>query len=141
MILKVKKLHQEAIVPKFALHGDAGMDIFSIENVSIHPMGRISCSTGIALKIPNGHAGLIWDKSGISHGSGVKTLGGVIDENYTGEIKVGLINLSNEVYTISKGQKIAQILIQKVEQPDVEETGELEETNRGENGFGSTGLK
>lgn len=139
MILKIKKMNADAKVPKFALGGDAGMDLFSMENISIAPMSRISCPTGIAMKIPNGYTGLIWDKSGISHGSGIKTLGGVVDSNYIGEVKVGLINLGSEVYIIKKGQKIAQMLIQKVEQPEVVETDVLEETNRGERGFGSTG--
>ncbi|MDD5397360.1 MAG: dUTP diphosphatase, partial [Candidatus Moranbacteria bacterium] len=86
-----------------------------------------------------GHAALIWDKSGISHKNGIKTLGGVIDSNYVGEWFVGLVNLGQEDYVIGKGQKIAQVLFQKVEIPEIEEVEELERTNRGDGGFGSTG--
>ena len=141
MKIQIKKLHADAIIPKFALAGDAGMDLFSIEDVILKPGQRISCPTGIAIKIPNGHAGLVWDKSGPSHKFGIKTLGGVFDSNYTGEYQIGMINLSQEDFVIKKGQKIAQVLIQKVEKPEIEEVAELEQTNRGDARFGSTGLK
>ena len=140
MKIHIKKLHPDAKIPRFALAGDVGMDLYSIEDAVIAPGERISCKTGIAIKIPLGYAGLIWDKSGPSHKFGIKTLGGVFDSNYTGEYMIGLINLGKENFTIEKGQKIAQVLFQKVEIPEVEEVDELEETNRGSGGFGSTGL-
>jgi dUTP pyrophosphatase len=139
MKILVKKLAIDAKVPSFALPGDVGMDLFSMEDVILKPGERISCKTGIAMKIPEGYAGLIWDKSGISHKNGIKTLGGVFDSNYTGEYIIGLINLGKEDFEIKKGQKIAQVLFQKVEIAEVEEVDELPETNRGEEGFGSTG--
>ena len=141
MKIQIKKLHPDAKIPQFALKGDVGMDLYSIQNVILKPGERISCATGIAIKIPEGYAGLIWDKSGISHKSGIKSLGGVMDSNYTGEYLVGLINLSKEDFKIEKGQKIAQVLFQKIEIPEVEEVAELEQTNRGGGALGSTGLK
>jgi dUTP pyrophosphatase len=110
-------------------------------DVNINPGARFSCPTGIAMKIEEGYAGLIWDKSGVAQKAGMKTLGGVIDSNYTGEWIVGLVNLGEDVYKIEKGQKIAQVLFQKVEIPEIEEVEELEQTNRGDGAFGSTGLK
>jgi dUTP pyrophosphatase len=139
MKIQIKKLHPDAKIPKFALEGDVGMDLFSVVDAILKPGERISCPTGIAIKIPDGYAGLIWDKSGVSHKFGIKTMGGVFDSNYTGEYLIGLINLGKEDYRIEKGNKIAQLLIQKVEHPEVEEIEELEETNRGDGAFGSTG--
>lgn len=141
MKIQVKKLHSDAKIPRFALSGDVGMDLYSIEDRIIKPGQRISCPTGIAIKIPQGYVALIWDKSGPSHKYGIKTLGGVIDSNYTGEYLIGLVNLGQEDFVIEKGQKIAQVLFQKVEIPEVEEVDELEETNRGSGRFGSTGIK
>lgn len=140
MKILVKRLSSDARIPKFALAGDVGMDLYSAENVVLRPGEKISCRTGIAIKIPDGYAGLVWDKSGPSHKHGIKTLGGVFDSNYTGEYLIGLINLGKGSFEIKKGQKIAQLLIQKVETPEIEEADELPETNRGDGGFGSTGL-
>jgi dUTP pyrophosphatase len=140
MKIQIKKLHPDAKKPNFALVGDAGMDLYSIQDIIIKPGERISCPTGIAIKIPENYVGLVWDKGGPSHRFGIKTLGGVYDSNYTGEYLIGLINLSREDFVIKKGQKIAQVLIQKVECPEIEEVDEIEKTNRGEARFGSTGL-
>ena len=139
MKIQIKKLHPEAKMLKYSLAGDAGMDLYSVEDLVLRPGEKASVKTGIAVKIPEGYVGLFWDKSGISHKFGIKTLGGVIDSNYTGEYIVGMINLGKEDYKIEKGQKIAQVLFQKVEQPEIEEVQELEDTNRGAKGFGSTG--
>lgn len=140
MKLIVKKLHPEAKLPSFAQAGDVGMDLYSVEDLVLKPGQRASCHTGIAIKIPDGYAGLIWDKSGPSHKFGIKNLGGVFDNNYTGEYLIGLVNLGQENYEIKKGQKIAQLLIQKIESPEILE-GEIEEnTPRQDKGFGSTGL-
>jgi dUTP pyrophosphatase len=141
MKIKIKKLHPDAKIPQFAIEGDAGMDLYSVADVILKPGERISCPIGIAIKIPEGHVGLIWDKSGPAHKSGIKTLGGVFDSNYTGEYLVGMVNLGQEDYIIKSGQKVAQLLIQKIEYPEIEEVAELEKTNRGDDRFGSTGLK
>ncbi|EKE25509.1 MAG: hypothetical protein ACD_5C00134G0004 [uncultured bacterium] len=141
MKIQIKKLNPDAKMPQFALKGDVGMDLYSIEDCEIKPGERISCGTGIAIKIPEGYAGLIWDKSGPSHKFGIKTLGGVFDSNFTGEYIIGLINLGKEIFKIEKGQKIAQVLIQKIETPEIEEVEEMEDTNRGSGAFGSTGIR
>jgi dUTP pyrophosphatase len=140
MKILVKKLDPEAIIPKFALHGDAGMDLYSVQDFALKPGERIPCKTGIAIKIPEGYAGLIWDKGGPSHKFGIKILGGVFDSNYTGEWLIGLVNLGKVDYEIKKGQKIAQVLFQKIETPKIEEVLEMPETNRGEGRHGSTGI-
>jgi len=91
------------------------------------------------MEISDGFVGLIWDKSGLSHKHGLKTLGGVIDAGYRGEIKIGIINLGTKKYILEKGHKVAQMIIQKRELCEIEEVAELSDTVRGEGGFGSTG--
>jgi dUTP pyrophosphatase len=140
MKIQIKKLHPDAKVPVFSLKGDAGMDLFSIEECLLKPGDKYIVKTGIAMKIPKGYAALVWDKGGPSHKFGIKTLGGVFDSNYTGEYLIGLVNLGKERFVIKKGQKIAQILIQKVETPKIEVVQELPRTNRGEGRHGSTGI-
>ena len=93
------------------------------------------------MKIPEGYVALIWDKSGPSHKFGIKTLGGVLDSNYIGEWFIGLVNLGKEDYHIEKGQKIAQVLFQKIESVEMAEVADFLPTNRGEGAFGSTGVK
>ncbi len=137
--LKIKKLSPDAVIPKYAHAGDAAFDLYSIEDVVIKPNERLQIGTGLAMEIPDGYVGLIWDKSGLSHKSGLKTLGGVIDSGYRGEVKVGMINLGKEDYVFEKGHKVAQMLIQKIEHAEIEETLELSDTSRGVGGFGSTG--
>ncbi|MBS3123105.1 dUTP diphosphatase [Candidatus Woesearchaeota archaeon] len=141
MTIKIKKLHPQAILPKYACANDAGMDFYSLENEIINPGERKLIPTGIAMAIPPGYVGLIWDKSGIASKHGIKTMGGVIDSGYRGEIKIIMHNLSNTSYMIEKNTKIAQMLIQKVEQKDIVEVEELDESDRGSGGFGSTGMK
>ena len=136
----VKKLTLKAKLPAFSRAGDAGMDLYAIENAVLKPGQRISCRTGLAIKIPKGCVGLIWDKGGLSHKFGIKTLGGVYDSNYTGEYLIGLVNLSQENFEIKKGQKIAQLLVQKMETPQIKEVDKLSKTNRGEARFGSSGI-
>lgn len=139
MKIQVKKLNLEAKLPQFAHQGDGGMDLFSVKDVIVKVGERIICPTGIAVQIPKGYVGLIWDKSGIASKNGIKTMGGVIDSGYRGEIGIVLVNLSKEIYEIKKGDKIAQMLVQKVENPEIMEVENLDETKRGEAGFGSTG--
>lgn len=139
MKLEVKKLYPDAILPARAHHDDAGLDLYANEALTLDPGQRQTVKTGIALAIPTGYVGLIWDKSSIPHKWGVKTMGGVIDASYRGEVGVIMVNLSQEPYIVEKGAKISQLLIQKVELPEVCEVGELDDTIRGEGGFGSTG--
>ncbi len=140
MNIQVKKLHPEAKLPNFAHPGDAGMDLYSVVDMVLKPGERASVPTGIAIALPDGYVSLVWDKSGVSHKNGIKTLGGVLDSGYRGEYLIGLINLSQENFEIKVGQKIAQLLIQKVEHPEIEEVEELDETARGDGRFGSTGV-
>lgn len=139
MTLKVKKLVLEAKLPMRATAGDAGLDLYSVEDIAIQPGERIVVRTGVAMEIPFGYAGLIWDKSGLAAKKGIKVMGGVIDAGYRGEIQVVLVNLGDEPHAIAVGDKIAQILVQKVELLGVEEVAELSDTERGDGGFGSTG--
>lgn len=138
MKLKVKKLRAEANLPTRAHHDDAGLDIYCCEEVTLSPHETIKVPTGIAYEVPEGYVGLIWDKSSIGS-KGVKTLGGVLDSGYRGELFVPLHNLQDTPFTFEAGNKIAQMLIQKVELWEVEESEELSETKRGTGAFGSTG--
>ncbi|HEY4493304.1 MAG TPA: dUTP diphosphatase [Candidatus Paceibacterota bacterium] len=139
MEIKVRKLSPEAKLPAYSHAGDAGLDLFALENTELEPGVRAQVKTGIALEIPDGHVGLIWDKSGLAQKFGLKTLGGVVDATYRGEVLVGIANISKERYVVEAGHKVAQMLIQKVEQVTVVEVKELTQTNRGQSGFGSTG--
>lgn len=128
-----------AIIPYYVHAGDAGMDLFANETVTV-PRGKIGrVRTGIAMEIPEGYVGLCWDKSGLSTKHGIKVLAGVIDAGYRGELVLGIINLGTEDYTFEKGHKVLQMLIQKIEHSLIEEVNELSETPRGNGGFGSTG--
>lgn len=137
--LKIKRLIKEATLPSYAHAGDAAFDLYAREKITIAPGERVSIPTGIAMEIPDGCVGLIWDKSGLSHKYGLKTLGGVIDASYRGEVFVGMTNLSAAAYTFEKNDKIAQMIIQAREHVVIEENEELSTTERGEGGFGSTG--
>ncbi len=139
--IKVKKLHPQAIVPRYAHLRDAGMDLYSNEEIILQPGDRALVPTGISMAIPTGNVGLIWDRSGLAAKNGLTTLGGVIDQSYRGEIKVVIYNSSNVAFIIEKGMRIAQMLIQPVEQKEIREVESLDDTSRGAGGFGSTGLR
>ncbi len=137
--IKIKKLREDVILPSYALNGDAGMDVFSLDDVVINSGERHVFPLGFATEIPNGYCALIWDKSGLSSKYGLKVLGGVIDSNYRGEYMVCIINLGEDVCEIKKGNKIAQILIQPIIQAEFIEVENLNETDRGLGKWGSTG--
>ncbi len=139
MILKAKKLDPRATLPAYAHPGDAGMDFFALERTAIASGARTAVKTGISIEIPESHAGLFWDKSGLSMHDGLKTLGGVIDAGYRGEVMIGIVNLGTKEYVFEAGHKVAQLLIQRVEHCDISEADGLSETKRGQGGFGSTG--
>ena len=141
MTIKIKKLTSEAIIPKYAGPKEAGMDFYSSEESVIAPNERKVVKTGISMAIPNGYVGLLWDRSGLASRNGLKTMGGVIDSTYRGEIGIIIHNLSNQEFKVERGMRIAQMLIQPVEQKELIEVEELDETERGEGAFGSTGLK
>jgi dUTP pyrophosphatase len=139
MQLQIKKLTKTAVVPTFAHAHDAGMDLYADESFTLKPGERKAVSTGIAMAIAEGSVGLIWDKSGVAVKRGVKTIAGVIDAGYRGEVLVGLLNLGDEEQTFAAGDKIAQMLFQEVKHPQIMIVAELSDTERGAGGFGSTG--
>jgi dUTP pyrophosphatase len=138
MEIKVKRIHNDAKLPCYGHVGDAGLDLFSVMECVLKGGEARAISTGIQVAIPDGYVGLIWDKSGISL-KNIHRLAGVVDSGYRGEIKIVLTNLSTEAFSIEKGMKIAQMLIQPVIKVKVVDSEVLDETTRGENGFGSTG--
>jgi len=139
MILKIKKLNKNAKLPSYAHAGDAGLDLFASENIGVFPFKKAVIPTGISLEIPKNCVGLIWDKSGLAVNEGLKTMAGVIDSGYRGEILVCLFNLTEKKYVFKKGDKIAQIIVQKKEKVTIKEVKNLKTTKRGEGRFGSTG--
>lgn len=141
MKIKVKKLKENAKLPTHGHPGDAGMDFYAIEDVSFLPGKQAKVHTGVAIEIPEGHVGLVWDKSSISFNMGLKVMGGVIDSSYRGEIIMNLLNVSDKEVIIEKGHKVAQMVIQKFEHCEIREVDEISETVRGTGREGSTGHK
>lgn len=139
MKLKIKKLNSEAKVPQYSHPTDAGFDLFAVEDVLVSAGNRVKISTGLAMEIEEGYVGLVWDKSGLSTNYGLKTIAGVVDAGYRGEVMVAIWNTTEKDYEFKKGDKVAQMLIQSVFTPEVEEVDSLSETPRGDGGFGSTG--
>jgi dUTP pyrophosphatase len=139
MKILVKRINQAARLPVYNHPGDAGLDLFSCQAMTIGPGETAAVPTGLQLAIPFGYAGLVWDKSGLAL-QGIHRLAGVIDAGYRGEVKIVLTNLSQKPFVITSGMKIAQLLVQPVEIPEPVEVETLDETRRGEAGFGSTGL-
>ncbi len=139
--LKIVRLHENVPVPKFAMPGDAGFDLYVGEKVTLAPMERASINTGYKMEIPKGCVGIIYEKSGLSFKHGIITYGNVVDSGYRGEVRVGVMNLSKETYTFEPGHKVAQMIIHKYEEVNFKEVkdGELSMSARGERGFGSTG--
>src|SRR5438105_976049 len=109
MIIKIKKLYPDAKIPAYAHPGDAGMDIFAQESVTIKKGERKKIGTGVSLELPQGYVSLVWDKSGLAVNHGLKNLGGVIDANYRGEYFITLVNLGEADYRVEKGHKVAQV--------------------------------
>ncbi len=141
MQLKVKKLREDAKLPTHGHPGDAGMDFYCVEDVRFPPGKQERVHTGIAIEIPEGYVGLIWDKSSISFNLGLKIMGGVIDAGYRGEIIMNLLNVSNKEILLAKDHKVAQMVIQKFEHCNVVEVEEISNTVRGAGREGSTGHK
>lgn len=139
MSLKIKKLHPNAKIPSYAHRGDAGFDLYVPESVTMNPGDRKTIPLGIAMEIPEGYVGLMFDKSSLSHKYGLKTFGNVIDSGYRGEIHAGLINQSGQTQILEAGQKIIQMLIIPVETVQIVESDTLSESERGDGAFGSTG--
>ena len=143
MKIDVMKTFSDAHLPTYARDGDAGADLYSLHAVNILPGEYKLVSTGIAMAIPQGYVGLIHPRSGLAakHGITVLNAPGTIDAGYRGEIKVLLINHGKEIYNIERAERIAQLVIQKVENVFFEPVDELDATERGIGGFGSSGKK
>jgi len=140
--LGVKRLTDAARLPTRAHDGDAGFDLYAAEAAELGPGERASVGTGIALAIPHGHAGLVLPRSGLAarHGIALVNAPGLIDAGYRGELRVLLLNTDRErPFQVEPGDRIAQLVLVRVETPSVEEAAELNETARGAGGFGSTG--
>ncbi len=127
------------LIPVYSHPGDAGADLRSSVDAVIPARSKHLISTGIRLKLPSGHVGLIWPRSGLAVKHSLDCGAGVIDSQYRGEVKVLLFNHSTVEHAIRKGDRIAQLLIQKVERVEFFAVDDLEDTARGKGGFGSTG--
>lgn len=140
-VLAVKRLHADAVLPAYAHRGDAGLDLAAVEDVVLEPGERAAVATGLAMAIPEGWVGLVHPRSGLArrHGVTVTNAPGTIDAGYRGEVQVLLVNLGQEPVELGAGERIAQLLLQRVGHAEVVEVHELEDTARGEGGFGSTG--
>ena len=139
LTLKVEKISPWAKLPSRAYEHDAGLDLYAADYYSLIPKDRVVIRTGVKIAIPPGNAGLIWEKGGVAK-NGIHTIAGVIDSGYRGEITINLVNLGHDIYHIAPGQKIAQLLIQKVESPEIIETRITDNTDRQDGRFGSSGL-
>ena len=141
MQIKFKKLCKEAVVPEYQTAGSAGMDICTIDDYALMPGERKVFQTGLAVAVEDGYEVQVRARSGLSAKEGVTVINGVgtIDSDYRGQIGVALVNLSNKVVLIHKGERIAQLVVNKIEQPEIVVVDELGETIRGTGGFGSTG--
>ena len=139
MKVKIKKINPNCKLPTYANPGDAGLDLYSLEDFELQPGQRNSFFMGFALEIPQGYVGIIKDKSGLPTKFGIHVMGGVFDAVYRGEYNVLLVNLGHESYQIKKGDKIAQLLIIPCQQAEFKEVQELSQTQRGEGRFGSSG--
>ena len=143
--IKIKKLSNEVLTPKYETPGSSGMDIAAYinEDVIINSGDKALIPTGFSLSIPQGYEVQIRPRSGLAIKKGITILNtpGTIDSDYRGEIKVVLINLSKDKFTVKNGERIAQMVVCPIEQVDIEEVRELSGTDRGAGGFGSTGIK
>lgn len=144
LVLPIKRLDSDVILPSYAYEGDAGLDLRANVDVDIAPFERKLIPTGLAVAIPEGFAGFVQPRSGLALKSGLSMANtpGLIDAHYRGELKVIAVNLdANEAIHISKGERIAQLVIQRIPVVSLMEVDELDKTDRGTGGFGSSGVQ
>lgn len=144
LVLPIKRLDPDVELPSYAYEGDAGLDLRANVDTDIAPLERKLIPTGLAVAIPEGFAGFVQPRSGLALKSGLSMANtpGLIDAHYRGELKVIAVNLdANEAIHISKGERIAQLVIQRVPVVSLMEVDELDETDRGTGGFGSSGVQ
>ncbi len=142
MELPITRLNENAILPTRAHEGDAGLDLYACEPAHIGPGERWSVGTGVAVEIPDGHAGLVLPRSGLAKKNGITLVNGpgLIDSGYRGEIRVLLLNTDPaELFRVAPGDRIAQLVITPIALPGPVERETLTESARGEGGFGSSG--
>jgi len=139
-VLKCLKLHPAARLPARGSAESAGLDLFSIEEVRLEAGGRAMVRTGLAIAVPRGYYGRIAPRSGLASRHGLDVLAGVIDSDYRGEVVCALVNHGREALTLEAGQRIAQLIVEAIITPEPAWADSLDETARGEGGFGSTGL-
>ena len=141
MTLRFRKVHPDAVLPSYAHPSDAGMDVRSVEGLTIAPGKRALVHTGLVMLLPPKYEAQVRPRSGLALKSGVTVLNtpGTIDSGYRGEVGVILANFGDADFPVKKGDKIAQIVIAPVTQPEIVETDFIDETDRGTGGFGSTG--
>lgn len=142
-LLKVHRIHEDAILPKYAKSGDAGLDLFSVEEVVIEPSETKLIKTGIRIELPINTEAQVRPRSGLALKNSITVLNtpGTIDQGYRGEVGIILINHGKDSFKVEKGMRIAQMVVKPVWTVDVIETDELSETERGEGGFGSSGVR
>ena len=141
--LPIKRLDPSVELPSYAYEGDAGLDLRANEDVTLKPLERRLVSTGLAVAIPEGYAGFVQPRSGLALREGLSMANnpGLVDSHYRGELKVCAVNLDSErPIHIERGERIAQLVIQRVPTVDLVEVAELDETDRGSGGFGSSGV-
>lgn len=140
MILKIKKLDPNAIIPTRANPTDAGADLYALEDVKISPSSRALVKTGISLEVPESYYARIAPRSGLAYKNGIDVLAGVVDSSYRGEVGVILLNTDTQkVFNIRAGDRIAQLIIEAHYNMTIKEVDSLSDTTRGDGGFGSTG--
>lgn len=139
MSLCVKRLTKDAIIPTRGSDASVGYDLYSTDEIIIPPTHRALVGTSVAILMPNGVYGRVAPRSGLAVKHGIQVGAGVVDPDYTGEVMVVLFNHGDKDFVVKKGDRIAQLILEKCETPRVEEIGFLEETDRGSGGFGSTG--
>jgi dUTP pyrophosphatase len=140
--LPVRRLHPDLPLPAYAHPGDAGADLCAAEDVVLPPGGRATVGTGLAIAVPEGHAAFVHPRSGLAarHGISVVNAPGTVDAGYRGEVRVVLLNTDqHEPFTVRRGDRIAQLVVQPVTRVRFLDVAELPPTPRGEGGFGSTG--
>jgi dUTP pyrophosphatase len=139
--LPVRKLRPSAVLPSRAYDGDAGLDLPSAEAVVLAPGERAVVGTGLAVAVPEGHAGFVQPRSGLAakHGITIVNAPGLVDSGYRGEVKVVLLNTGDEPFEVEPGMRIAQFVVLPVAAVELVEVAELPDTERGERGYGSSG--
>ena len=140
-IIKVKKVKSNVELPSYLYESDAGFDLRAIETARLFPGEQKEVKTGIILEIPQGTVGLIRDRVGIVTKMGIHTSAGTFDQRFRGEVSVVLVNMSEETRYIEEGMRIAQMILIPIIKPKIIEVKKLDDTTRGKNSFGSTGLK